>query len=48
MQIHRVQLDVDSHLREFAKDKATPNTLQKRSELGTEQTKRNSSKGGGN
>lgn len=46
MQIHSIPLDFDSHLHEFANDKAPPNTLQKCSELGTEETKRNSSKMG--
>lgn len=44
MQIHRTPWALDSHLHEFARDKV--DTLQKCSELGTEQTKRNSSKGG--
>lgn len=47
MQIHRRPSDLDSHLHEFAKAEALPNTLQTCSELGTEQTMRNSSKGGG-
>lgn len=45
MQIRRIPLALDSHLHEFARDSV--DTLQKCSELGTEQTKRNSSKGGG-